>query len=131
MLRRSDNHTVWRTLAAVLAAFAVGVQLLLSALLITAHAGMPDDGGLAVICAHDQGAADQTAPDNAPAPKSHALCAACLCVQSGKLVPPLPAAPMLVVTPAGGETLSHWRAAPRVTHRFQTPYASRAPPPFA
>jgi hypothetical protein len=131
MLRRSDDHPVWRTLAAALAAFAVGVQLLLSALLITAHAGVPDDSGLAVICAHDQGAADQTAPGHAPAPNSHALCPACLCVQSGKLVPPLPAAPMLAVAPVGGQAPSPWRAASCVIHPFQTPYASRAPPSFA
>lgn len=131
MLRRSDDHPVWRTLAAALAAFAVGVQLLLSALLITAHAGVPDDSGLVILCAHDQGAAGRTAPGHAPAPKSHALCPACLCLQSGKQVPPLPAVPMLAVLPAGGETLSPWRAASRVTHPFQTPYASRAPPSFA
>jgi len=131
MLRRSDDHPVWRTIATALAAFAVGVQLLLSALLITAQAGTIDDSGLAVLCAHDRGAADETAPGHAPVPKSHAVCPACLCVQSGKLVPPLPAAPILAVLPARGETLSAWRGAPRVTHRFQTPYASRAPPPFA
>lgn len=131
MLRRSDDHPVWRTLAAALAAFAVGVQLLVSALLITAQAGVPDDSGLAVICAHDQGVADETAPGHAPAPKSHTLCPACLCMQSGKLAPPMPAAPMLAVVPVGGVTLSPWRAVPRVTYQSQTPYASRAPPSFA
>ena len=131
MLRRSDDHPVWRPLAAALAAFAVGVQLLLSALLISAQAGVPDGGGFAVLCAHDQGAADQTAPGHAPAPKSHALCPACLCLQSGKLVPPLPAAPSLAMLPASGEILSGWRTAPRVTPAYQTPYASRAPPSFA
>ena len=130
MGRRSDHSSGWRTFGAALAAFAVGAQLVLSGLILGAQAGAGEQLELSAICAHDAGAADRTPGHPAPA-KSHDLCPACTCVQSGKLVSTLPASPLLEVLRGRSERMPARHVAAGAEHRLPSPYASRAPPSFA
>ena len=131
MGRRPDDRPIWHTFGASLAAFAVGVQLVLSGLLLGAQAGPAAQGDLSLICAHDPAAVDQTAPGSPAPSKSHDLCPACTCLQSGKLVSTLPASPVLTVLRGRSEAMPARRVAAGAWHRLRSPYGSRAPPSFA
>jgi hypothetical protein len=127
MVRRSHDIPAWRVFGAVLGAFAIGIQLLLSGWLIGQVAAAAEQADMLVVCSHDpSGAAD----DNGipPAHGSHSQCPACACPLSAKLLAPPPASPSIAVPRLRSEAL------PSVTHvvpaelRRHSPYASRAPP---
>jgi hypothetical protein len=118
----------WRACGAALAAFAIGLQLLVSGLLIGRVAVAMDQAELSVVCSHDPatGLGDGTGAPTAPA--SHDQCPACAFPPSAKLFAAAPASP--------GFALPHPRSeVPRVfadrvlaEPYVHSPYASRAPP---
>jgi DUF2946 family protein len=119
---------IWRSVGAALGAFALGVQLVLSAWFIVQSA-VAADPALQVICSHDGSAPAAAGDDGAPAtPTSHSQCPACACVQSAKILAPPPDAPRFVVLRPRSQALPP--AAVRVIARLhlRSPYASRAPP---
>src|SRR6202521_2334165 len=83
----------WRLFGATLAGFAVGVQLLLSGLMIGHVAVAADQSELGVICSHDPGASDPGVPSG---PDPHGQCPACACPQSAKLFAAPPGSPRLL-----------------------------------
>ena len=129
--RCSHDTPAWRVFGAVLGAFAIGVQLLLSAWIIaqSAAAGAASlaQADLAVICTHDPAASgdDSGAP---PTPHSHGQCAACACPQSFKLLAALPAAPVLLVLAPRSQKVPVYAGLATIESRSPSPYASRAPP---
>jgi hypothetical protein len=127
MVRRSHDIPAWRVFGAMLGAFAIGVQLLLSGWLIGQVAAAADQADMLVVCSHDpSGAADDSGIP--PAHGSHSQCPACACPLSAKLLAPPPASPSFVVPRLRSEAL------PSVMHvvlpelRRHSPYSSRAPP---
>jgi hypothetical protein len=127
MHRRSQQLPAWRLFGAALGAFAIAVQLLLTAWLIGQAAAAADAPDLAVICAHQQPA--PAGDDGVPvAPKSHGQCPACACPQSGKVLAPPPPLVFVAVPRLSSQAMQP-AAAPRPTVLdFRAPYASRAPP---
>ncbi len=132
MVRRSHDTPAWRVFGAVLGAFAIVAQLMLSGWLIVQAAAAadqldPDQAALALICTHHAGATgdDTGAP---PAPDPHGPCPACACPQSANSLAPLPASPVLEVLRPRPETMrAHAHVdAPRPISA--SPYTSRAPP---
>ncbi|HLH88396.1 MAG TPA: DUF2946 family protein [Xanthobacteraceae bacterium] len=129
MHRRSHQPPAWRLFGAALGAFAIAVQLLLTAWMIgQAAAGAGGTPDLAVICTHDQQAPvgdDGGAP---VAPKSHGACPACACPFSAKVLAPPPAL-VFVAAPQPASQAMRPASVPRPTSLdFRAPYASRAPP---
>ena len=128
MHRRSQQPPAWRLFGAALGAFAIAVQLLLTAWLIGQAAAAADAPYLGVICSHDQSVpagGDGGAP---VAPKPHCQCPACACPQSAKVLAPPPAF-VFVAAPRLSSQAMRPAAAPRPTVLdFRAPYASRAPP---
>ena len=128
MARRSRPLPVvpaWRLFGATLAGFAVGVQLLLSGLMIGHVAVAADQSELSVICSHDPGASDPGVP---AAPDPHGQCPACACPQSAQLLAAPPAAAGFTVVLPRSEILRVTAADAPSEHHFHSPYASRAPP---
>jgi hypothetical protein len=129
---RSHDTPAWRVFGAALGAFAIAVQLLLSAWLIAqaAAAGSQADlsqADLAVICTHDPAAtADDTG--NPPAPHQHGQCAACASPQWAKLLAPLPLPPVVLVLRPHSQALPVYAGVSATELAFPSPYASRAPP---
>jgi hypothetical protein len=129
---RSHDTPVWRTFGAALGAFAIGVQLLLSAWLIVQAAGAGSQAGLneadlAVICTHDPAAsADEGGAP--PAPHQHGQCPACACPQWAKLLAPLPTPPVFLVLRPHSQTPRAYAVVTASRHASPSPYASRAPP---
>jgi hypothetical protein len=128
---RSHDTPAWRVFGAALGAFAIGVQLLLSAWIIVQAAGAGNQtdltqADLAVICSHDPAAsADDGAP---PAPHQHGQCPACAFPQWAKLLAPLPTPPVLLVLRPHSQALPAYAALPATKLASSSPYASRAPP---
>ncbi len=119
---------MWRLLATALAAFTVGVQIVLSGLWMgfAVSAARTD---AAVICTHDQ--ADVGGGTQIPVPRSHDSWPACTCAQSAQV---FLAAPM--TGEIGGleprAKVIKARAGVAVAElHYRAPYASRAPPRFA
>jgi hypothetical protein len=128
MHRRSQQLPAWRLFGAALGAFAIAVQLLLTAWLIGQAAAAADVPGLGVICAHGQAAPAGDDGGVPVPPKSHGQCPACACPQSGKVLAPPPAL-VFVAVPRLWSRATRPAAAPRPTVLdFRAPYASRAPP---
>ncbi len=130
MARHSHDTPAWRVFGATLGAFAIGVQLLLSAwLLVQAATAQPDltQADLAVICTHDPAAtaADTGVP---PAPHQHDHCPACACSQWAKLLTPLPEASVSLVLRPDSQPLHAVAAVAATQLASPSPYASRAPP---
>jgi hypothetical protein len=130
--RRSHDSPAWRVFGAGLGAFAIVVQLLLSAWLVVdaAAAGNPADltqAGLAVICTHN-GAATPGDTGAPPAPHQHGQCAVCTGPQSAKLLAPLPTPSVVAVLRPHSQTLHARLDAAAPQPRSPAPYASRAPP---
>jgi hypothetical protein len=130
MARPSHDTPAWRAFGAALAALSVGVQLLVSGLLIgqfAAAAGQPE---LSVICSHDPAAAggvdDGTGTPSQPA--SHGQCPACACPQSIHVFGTPPALPSLAVLRPRSQRLEPYAGHVPPELDFHTPYASRAPP---
>ena len=128
---RSHDTPAWRVFGAALGAFAIAMQLMLSAFLIVqaAAAGSQADlsqADLAVICTHDPAAADDSAPPLAP--HQHGQCAACACPQWAKLLAPPSAAPVFLVLRPHSQTLPTYPGFAATEHASPSPYASRAPP---
>jgi hypothetical protein len=127
MVRHSHDCPAWRVFGAALGAFAIAVQLVLSAWFIGQAAAADDQASLGVICSHDPAAAaDDTG--GPPAPHPHGQCVACACPQSAKLLGPLPAPPRVVVAYSPAQTLRPERVLLATHPKSPSPYASRAPP---
>ena len=132
MVPRSHDTPAWRVFGAALGAFAIAVQLLLSAWLVVqaTTAGSQADltqADLAVICTHDPAATtDDGAPP--PAPHQHGQCPACAVPQSAKLLAPLPAPPVLLVLRPHSQPLRTYVGLAATELASPPPYASRAPP---
>jgi hypothetical protein len=127
MVGRSHETPAWRVFGAALGAFAIGVQLLLSAWLIGQAAAAADRTDLAVICSHDPAAtADDTGVPSAP--HQHGQCPACGCPQSAQLFAPPPAAPSYVVLRPRSSALPVRSEVAATELRLVSPYLSRAPP---
>jgi hypothetical protein len=116
----------------MLGAFAIAIQLVLSAFLIGlgASAGNPAElsqADLAVICTHDPAATadDSGAP---PAPHQHGQCPACACPQWAKLLAPLPLPPVVLVLRPHSQTQRPYSVASVTELDSSSPYSSRAPP---
>ena len=128
MVRSSADMPVWRLLATALAAFTVGVQIVLSGLSM-GFAVSAARADAAVICTHDQ--ADVGGGTQIPIPRSHDSCPACTCPQSAQV---FLAAPMTaeigVLEPRAKVIKAHAGVAVAELH-YRAPYASRAPPRFA
>ena len=127
MVRRSHESPAWRVFGAALGAFAIGIQLLLSAWLIGQAAAAADQIDLAVICSHDPAATadDSGAP---PVPHPHGQCPACACPQSAQLFVPPPVPPRYVVLRPRSAALPARSDVAVTTLRLVSPYLSRAPP---
>jgi hypothetical protein len=132
VVRHSHANSAWRLFGAVLGAFAIGLQVVLSAWLLVQAAAMGHQADLSqadleVICTHDSaGTANDGGPP--PAPHQHGQCLACATAQWAKLLAPLPAGPSFLVLRPHSQTP---RAYARVVASHLTspsPYASRAPP---
>jgi hypothetical protein len=109
----------------MLAGFAVGVQLLLSGLMIGHVAVAADQSALSAICSHASGAGEPGAPAG---PDPHGQCPACACPQSAKLLAAPPAASGFTVVLARSEALRVAAGHIPGEHHCHSPYASRAPP---
>jgi hypothetical protein len=116
----------------VLGAFAIGLQLLLSAWMIAQSAAAAGEASLAqadlaVICTHDPASAsdDSGAP---PAPHSHDQCASCACPQWAKVLAPPPTPPLFAVLAPRSQMLRIYAGHVATETRSPSPYASRAPP---
>ena len=128
MARSTKDMPAWRLLGATLAGFAIGVQLLLSGLMIGHVAMAAEQSELSVICSHDPGATDPGLPSGPP---SHGQCPACACPQWAKLIVAPPAAPSHAVVLPRSEPLRVAASQVPDEHYFHSPYASRAPPQSA
>lgn len=131
MVRHSHACPAWRVFGAALGAFAIAVQLILSAWFIGQAAAAADQAAgqtdLAVICSHDPAAtADDTGVP--PAPHPHGQCSACACPQSAKLLAPLPTPPRVMVVYSTSQTLHPDSVVLATQPKSPSPYASRAPP---
>jgi hypothetical protein len=126
MAHRSQDMPAWRAVATALAAFAVGVQLLLSGVLIGHLAWAADRADATVICAHDQVVDD--AGGGTPARGSHDLCPACACPQSAPALLALAPSPGIALPLPRSEVLALRPGIARADLNFRSPYASRAPP---
>jgi hypothetical protein len=129
MVRRSHDTPAWRVFGAALGAFAIALQLLLSAWFIaqSAAAAGVSEADLAVICTHDPAAtADDTGAP--PAPHPHGQCAACACPQWAKLLAPLPEPPVFLVLRPHSQTLRVYAGLAATELASPSPYSSRAPP---
>ena len=129
MARPSDDMPAWRLFGAVLAAFAIAIQILLSGLLIGRVAVAADQPELSVICSHDPGAGardDGTVPPATP--QSHDQCPACACPQVAKFFAAPPVSPSLMVLRPRSERLEVLAGYGPAELDFYPPYASRAPP---
>ena len=132
MVRRPHETPAWRVFGATLGAFAIVVQLLMSALFIVqaAAAGNPaglSEADLSVICTHDPAAI----PDDgggSSAPHPHGQCPACACPQSAKLLAPLPTSPILVVLRPQAQTQPALAGRAVAKPTSPSPYAPPAPP---
>jgi hypothetical protein len=132
VVRRSNPVPISRAFGAALAAFALAAQLLLSGIVVGRFVGAADPSDDAwIICTHETGATDQTGPGKPQPAKSHNECPACTCAQSFKLIPPLPAPPLLAVLHGRSELMPMRPVAAAPTRHSPSPYASRAPPSFA
>ena len=131
MTRGADDMPVWRVLGAMLTAFALAVQLLISGVAAGSMVRAADAADLGVICSHDPAAIDPANPPAAPDQGTHDLCPACVCAQSAHHAPTLPASPVLAVLRGRSEPLPIGLATVDAGHRCHSPYASRAPPVFA
>jgi hypothetical protein len=118
----------WRLFGATLAGFAIGIQLLLSGLMIGHVAVAADQSEFAVICSHDPGASDPGLPSGPP---SHGQCPACACPQWAKLLMAPPASPSFALALPRSELLRVTAGQVPDEHYFHSPYASRAPPQSA
>jgi hypothetical protein len=120
----------WRLFGATLAGFAIGVQLLLSGLMIGHVAVAADQSELGVICSHDGGGNDPGVSDpGVPSgPPSHNPCPACACPQSASHFAAPPAPPSFAVLLPRSEALRVAAGHVPGEHHFHSPYASRAPP---
>jgi hypothetical protein len=132
---RSQHTPAWRLLGAALGAFAIGLQLLVSAFLIVQAAGADSQAGLgeadlAVICTHDPaGAAPADDTGAPPAPHQHdRQCPACACPQWAKVLAPLPTPPVLLVLRPLSQRLQTHAVVAATQLASPSPYASRAPP---
>jgi hypothetical protein len=129
---RSQHTPAWRVFGAVLGAFAIAVQLLLSAWLVAqaATAGGQADlnqADLAVICTHNPAATtDDSAP--LPAPHQHGQCPDCAYPQSAKLLAPLPVPPVVLVLRPHSQARPAYAGITATELASPPPYASRAPP---
>jgi hypothetical protein len=129
---RSQHTPAWRVFGAALGAFAIAVQLLLSAFLIVqaASAGNRADvsqADLGVICTHDPAAtADEGAPPSTP--HQHGQCPACACPQWAKMLAPLPAPPIVLVLRPRSQTEPAYAVSAVTELKSPSPYSSRAPP---
>jgi hypothetical protein len=127
MVGRSHETPAWRVFGAALGAFAIGIQLLLSAWLIGQAAVAADQADLAVICSHDPAAtADDTGAP--PVPHPHGQCPACACPQSAQLFAPPPAPPSHAIARPRSEPLPVRSDLAATELRLVSPYLSRAPP---
>jgi hypothetical protein len=117
--------SAWRLFGATLAGFAVGVQLLLSGLMIGHGALAADQSELSVICSHASGAGDPGTPSDTD---PHGQCPACACPESAKLLAAPPAAPGFAVVLPRSEPLRLTASVVPGEHDSHSPYASRAPP---
>ena len=126
MACRVDRMTTWRALAAALAALSLGVQLLVSGLLVGSMVHTAADADVAVICTHD-GSTDPASGTPAPH-QDHDLCPVCTCAQFTNLASPLPQPPLFAVLRGRSEPLPVRQVAADADHRVHFPYASRAPP---
>jgi hypothetical protein len=118
----------WRLFGATLAAFAIGIQILLSGFLIGHAAVAADRSELSVICGHDRGAGDPVIPAG---PASHDQCQACACPQLASHFAQPPASPSVAVVLPRSEPLRVAAGHVPGEHYFHSPYASRAPPQSA
>jgi hypothetical protein len=132
VVRRSHDTPAWRVFGAALGAFAIVVQLLVSAWLIVDAAAAADQADLSqaelgVICTHNPAAtADDTGTP--PAPQPHGQCLACACPQTAKLLAPLPTPPVFAVLRPRSQTLHVDAGVAAPPPRSPSPYTSRAPP---
>lgn len=125
---RADCSAAWRRFGAALAAFALGVQLVLSGVVVGGFAATDQTGGW-VVCTHD--AADQTGSGKPQPAKSHDECPACTFAQTAKIAPPLPAPPVLAAVHGRSELMPVRPVAALSLRHSPSPYSSRAPPFFA
>ena len=129
MVRHSHDCPAWRAFGAALGAFAIAVQLVLSAWFIgQAAAAAADQTDLAVICSSHVAAATADDGGAPPTPHPHGQCPGCACPEAAKLFAPLPTPPHIVAVYTPVQTL-HPDPVVLATHpRSPSPYASRAPP---
>jgi hypothetical protein len=131
---RSQHTPAWRLFGAVLGAFAIALQLVLSSWLIVQAAGAGSQAGLneadlAVICTHDPASVPTTDDGGAPpAPHQHGQCPACACPQWAKVLAPLPTSPVFLVLRPQSQPLPAYAAVATTQFASPSPYASRAPP---
>jgi hypothetical protein len=127
MVRRSHEYPAWRVFGAALGAFAIGIQVLLSAWLIGQAAAAADQPDLAVICSHDPAstATDTGVPS---APHQHGQCAACGCPLAMQFFAAPPASASHALPLPRSEKLPAIAHVVPAEQKFHTPYASRAPP---
>ena len=130
-VRGPTQGPAWRRFGAAIAAFALGAQLALSGLLNGSIAAAAGQSGGWVVCAHDPAAPDQGGSGGPQPANSHDECPACTCAQSAKLIPTLPAPPLLAILDGRSERMWVRTLAAVSLRHSPSPYASRAPPFFA
>jgi hypothetical protein len=123
----------WRVCGATLAAFAIGIQLLLSGLLIGRLAAAAQSSELSVICSHDSAPTGDESGDRTggPSQPQHNQCPACACPQAASLLASAPDSPSFAVLRARTQVVQVYSGPVRADLDFHSPYASRAPPQSA
>jgi hypothetical protein len=128
MARSTKDMPAWRLFGAMLAGFAIGIQILLSGFLIGHAAVAADQSELSTICSHDRGMGGPAVPAG---PASHDQCPACAFPQSASHFAPPPASPSFAVMLPRSEPLQVAACQVPDERYFHSPYASRAPPQSA
>jgi hypothetical protein len=118
----------WRVCGAALAAFAIGLQLLVSGLLIGRVAVAMDQADLALICSHDPAAGLDDGTGAPSAPASHDQCPACAFTSSAKLFATAPVSPSVALAHPRSEVPRVFADRVLAAPDVHSPYASRAPP---
>jgi len=133
--RSQHTPAAWHHFGAALGAFAIAVQLVLSAFLmvqeaLAANQADLSQADLAVICTHDPAAAPITDDGGAPpaSPHQHGQCPACACPQWAKLLAPPPVPSVVLVLRPHSQASPAYPVVSVTEVNSPSPYASRAPP---
>jgi hypothetical protein len=133
---RLQHTPAWRLFGAALGAFAIALQLLLSAFLIVQAAATGNQAALgetdlAAICSHDPASAptiDDSGSGAPPTPHQHGQCPACASPQWAKALAPLPKPPVVLVLRPHSQTMPTYAGVVGTELNSPSPYTSRAPP---